>query len=200
MENIVTVVYTFDDVESAHQYPSYTHQFEKNSWNVTHKPFDMLSRIFVSEYLYDIDPTRVIEWEQLMFYMNDDLIETCPLDSNAILSNLYGKNGKNVNINVVIKSPIETISYPALFIQEKLEKDAKKDEAPFYFWANVDNINSDLTDQLLIGLTGFDENYNTIYKNVYVREMNDLENIKINDMCKKRIVFLLSYYKLKLNI
>lgn len=202
MENIITVIYTFVDADLDRQYPSYTHHFEKNSWNVSHKPFDILSRIYASEYLYDIDPTRVIEWDQLMFYINDNFF---PLDPKAILSNLYQNvnNVNNVNINVVIKSPIETIGYPALFIQEKLEKD-EKEEAPFYFWANVDNINnantSDLTDQLLIGLTGFDKNYNTIYKNVYVREMTDLENIKINDMCKKRVDFLLSYYKLKLNI
>ena len=84
------IVYTFQD------YPSYTHFYDREGWSSMNKSFDMLSRIFLSEYLDDINPGNRLDWEQFMFYDCDD---DSPVDNQSTIHELF-ENSVNKNKSI----------------------------------------------------------------------------------------------------
>ena len=180
------IVYTFQD------YPSYTHVYDRDGWNVLNKSFDALSRIFVSEYLDDIHPGNRIDWEQFMFYEDEENIPT-----NMHLSDLCRKSPSK-HIHVAIKSPIETIGYPSIYVDPYEGQDGKDEhnKKEFYFWANVMEDQCPITnpyDTLTILLIGLNKGEN-VSKTISIRCENDISHLALTHTCKKRISFLLSHF------
>jgi len=163
----MNVIYTFQE-ESINPY---VHFYEEK---VTNLSFINRSRIFVHEYLSNLLKNIYLDWNQLEFYDENNV----KLDESFIMIE---------RVNVCIKDPIYTRSYPYDEILKKLDI-PNKDFQCLYYWS------SECVVSKLFGLNGISRK-NGKLKSYYtiIEDKNDLTNLYDNmtKTCKKRVIFFL---------